>query len=91
MPSVGRGTGCAAIQRSISIWADSARQRTSRWHPSGPGIARERQTGRAAAQPVKRHAHVAFHEGQNAREVALYGAAAVVHNERDLVRLRLDW
>ena len=40
----------------------------------------ERQDGRAAAQPVGRHTHVALDERGNADEVALHGAAAVVQD-----------
>ena len=44
--------------------------------PAGLDVS-ERQDGRAAAQPVQRHAHVALNERGNADEVAMYGAAAV--------------
>ena len=37
----------------------------------------ERRDGRAAAQPIERHAHIALNVCGNAYEVALHGAAAV--------------
>ena len=41
---------------------------------------RELHRGRAAAQPVWRHAHVAVHERRDAQEIALDGTAAVVQD-----------
>ena len=40
----------------------------------------ERQDGRAAAQPVERHAHVAVNGRRNVHDIALHGAAAVVQD-----------
>ena len=55
---------------------DCARQRTSRW----PQRALKTLSGRTCEQPVERHAHVAFDDCRNAKEVALHGAAAVVQD-----------
>ena len=41
---------------------------------------RQRHHGRAAAEPGERHSRVAVNEGIDAHEVALHGAAAVVHD-----------
>ena len=56
MPWVGRGTRCAAVQRSVSMVVDSARQRFSRWPQRAlktlSGMTGERPRSQSSGTPM---------------------------------------